>query len=108
MIRQFLSETFWGDEGLDYMLLDAPPGTCDEHLSSTGYLKPTGRTFAIIVTTPPELALLDVRKEIDFCRKIDLSILGVIENMSPFICPKCHVSFMNPLIFVLWICNNCK
>ncbi|XP_014287504.1 cytosolic Fe-S cluster assembly factor Nubp1 homolog isoform X1 [Halyomorpha halys] len=90
MIRQFLSETDWGEEGLDFMLLDAPPGTSDEHLSSTGYLKSTGNTTAIIVTTPPELALLDVRKEIDFCRKVGLNILGVIENMSPFVCPKCH------------------
>ena len=91
MIRQFLSETDWGEEGLDYMLLDAPPGTSDEHLASTSYLKPTGNTHAIIVTTPPELALLDVRKEIDFCRKVGLNILGVVENMSPFVCPKCHV-----------------
>ncbi|CAH1400408.1 unnamed protein product [Nezara viridula] len=92
MIRQFLSETDWGEDGLDFMLLDAPPGTSDEHLASTGYLKPTGNTSAIIVTTPPELALLDVRKEIDFCRKVGLNILGVVENMSPFVCPKCHVA----------------
>lgn len=92
MIRQFLSETDWGEDGLDFMLLDAPPGTSDEHLASTGYLKPTGNTSAIIVTTPPELALLDVRKEIDFCRKVGINILGVVENMSPFVCPKCHVA----------------
>ncbi|XP_012060772.1 PREDICTED: cytosolic Fe-S cluster assembly factor NUBP1 homolog [Atta cephalotes] len=87
MIRQFLSEVDWGS--LDYLILDTPPGTSDEHLSATSYLKGAGITGAIIVTTPPQVALLDVRKEIDFCRKVNIPILGVIENMSIFICPKC-------------------
>ncbi|XP_034184419.1 NUBP iron-sulfur cluster assembly factor 1 isoform X1 [Osmia lignaria lignaria] len=90
MIRQFLSEVDWGT--LDYLILDTPPGTSDEHLSATSYLKDAGITGAIVVTTPQQVALLDVRKEIDFCRKVNVPILGVIENMSIFICPKCKDS----------------
>ncbi|CAD6227516.1 GSCOCG00001199001-RA-CDS [Cotesia congregata] len=90
MIRQFLSEVDWGN--LDYLILDTPPGTSDEHLSATTYLKNSGITGAIIVTTPQEVALLDVRKEIDFCKKVKIPILGTIENMSIFVCPKCKNS----------------
>ncbi|XP_014207228.1 cytosolic Fe-S cluster assembly factor NUBP1 homolog [Copidosoma floridanum] len=90
MIRQFLSEVDWGN--LDYLILDTPPGTSDEHLSATTYLKEAGITGAIIVTTPQEVALLDVRKEIDFCKKVNIPILGVVENMSIFVCPKCKNS----------------
>lgn len=87
MIRQFLSEVDWGQ--LDYLLLDTPPGTSDEHLSATTYLCETGNWGAVIVTTPQEVSLLDVRKEISFCRKMKIPIVGVIENMSWFVCPKC-------------------
>lgn len=90
MIRQFLSEVDWGN--LDYLILDTPPGTSDEHLSVTTYLKGAGITGAIVVTTPQQVALLDVRKEIDFCKKVNIPILGVIENMSTFVCPKCKNS----------------
>lgn len=89
MIKQFLSEVDWGN--LDYLILDTPPGTSDEHLSATTYLKDAGITGAVIVTTPQEVALLDVRKEIDFCKKLKIPIIGVIENMSAFVCPKCKV-----------------
>ncbi|CAK1550902.1 unnamed protein product [Leptosia nina] len=88
MIKQFLSEVDWGD--LDYLLIDTPPGTSDEHLSSVQYLSEAGLTGAVIVTTPQEVALLDVRKEIQFCKKVAVPILGVIENMSLFVCPNCH------------------
>ncbi|EFA00451.1 cytosolic Fe-S cluster assembly factor Nubp1 homolog [Tribolium castaneum] len=87
MIRQFLSEVDWGT--LDYLLMDTPPGTSDEHLSASTYLSQAGLTGAVIVTTPQEVALLDVRKEIDFCRKVNIRILGVVENMSIFVCPCC-------------------
>ncbi|CAB3381456.1 Hypothetical predicted protein [Cloeon dipterum] len=87
MIRQFLSEVDWGS--LDFLLLDTPPGTSDEHLSAVQYLKDANLTGAVVVTTPQEVALLDVRKEIDFCRKTGIKVLGVIENMATFICPKC-------------------
>ncbi|CAH1170242.1 unnamed protein product [Phaedon cochleariae] len=90
MIRQFLSEVDWGK--LDFLLIDTPPGTSDEHLSAVTYLSKAGLSGAIIVTTPQEVALLDVRKEIDFCRKVNVEILGVIENMSSFICPNCDKS----------------
>ncbi|XP_051168639.1 cytosolic Fe-S cluster assembly factor NUBP1 homolog [Leptopilina boulardi] len=88
MIRQFLSEVDWGN--LDYLILDTPPGTSDEHLSVSTYLKEVGITGAIIVTTPQEVALLDVRKEINFCQKVNIPILGIVENMSIFVCPKCE------------------
>ncbi|KAL1518171.1 hypothetical protein ABEB36_001833 [Hypothenemus hampei] len=90
MIRQFLSEVDWGH--LDYLFIDTPPGTSDEHLSAVTYLSQAHLTGAIIVTTPQEVALLDVRKEIDFCRKTNIPVLGVIENMSEFICPSCQKS----------------
>ncbi|XP_033207451.1 cytosolic Fe-S cluster assembly factor NUBP1 homolog isoform X1 [Belonocnema kinseyi] len=90
MIRQFLSEVDWGN--LDYLILDTPPGTSDEHLSVSTYLKEVGVTGAIIVTTPQEVALLDVRKEIDFCKKVSIPILGIVENMSIFVCPNCKTS----------------
>lgn len=90
MIRQFLSEVDWGK--LDYLILDTPPGTSDEHLAATNYLcKTNGKWGAILITTPNEISLLDVRKEINFCRKTDIPIVGIIENMSEFICPKCTV-----------------
>eukprot|EP01089_Gocevia_fonbrunei_P001824 TRINITY_DN11744_c0_g2_i1.p1 TRINITY_DN11744_c0_g2~~TRINITY_DN11744_c0_g2_i1.p1 ORF type:complete len:318 (-),score=70.86 TRINITY_DN11744_c0_g2_i1:245-1198(-) len=87
LIKQFLRDVDWGD--LDYLLIDTPPGTSDEHLSITQYLKSTHVDGAVIVTTPQEVALADVRKEVNFCKKIDLPILGVVENMSGFVCPKC-------------------
>lgn len=88
MIRQFLSEVDWGQ--LDYLILDTPPGTSDEHLSASTYLTNAGgRWGAILVTTSQEVALLDVRKEISFCKKLHIPVVGVIENMSSFVCPKC-------------------
>ncbi|XP_011497250.1 PREDICTED: cytosolic Fe-S cluster assembly factor NUBP1 homolog [Ceratosolen solmsi marchali] len=90
IIKQFLSEVDWGS--LDYLILDTPPGTSDEHMSAATYLKEADITGAIIVTTPQEVALIDVRKEIDFCKKVNIPILGLIENMNIFICPKCKNS----------------
>ncbi|CAB3259529.1 unnamed protein product [Arctia plantaginis] len=88
MIKQFLSEVDWGD--LDYLLIDTPPGTSDEHLSAAQYLSAAGLSGALVVTTPQEVALLDVRKELHFCRKLGLPVLGVLENMSVFVCPNCN------------------
>ena len=70
--------------------MDTPPGTGDEHLSITQYMREAKLDGAIIVTTPQEIALLDVRKQISFCRKVELPILGIVENMSGFICPSCN------------------
>jgi len=89
MIRQFLSEVDWGQ--LDFLILDTPPGTSDEHLSASTYLTGAGNWGAVLVTTAQEVALLDVRKEISFCKKLKIPIVGVIENMSAFVCPKCTV-----------------
>ena len=88
LIKQFLKDVEWGE--LDYMVIDTPPGTSDEHLSIVQYLKDVEIDGAVLVTTPQEVALQDVRKEIDFCRKVGIPILGLVENMSTFICPKCH------------------
>ena len=71
--------------------MDTPPGTSDEHLSIVQYLKESGIDGAIVITTPQEVSLQDVRKEINFCKKVNIPILGVVENMSSFVCPKCHV-----------------
>lgn len=86
-IRQFLSEVDWGK--LDCLIIDTPPGTSDEHLAAVNYLSETGNVGAVVVTTPQEISLLDVRKEINFCKKVKMPIVGVIENMKGFVCPKC-------------------
>lgn len=80
MIKQFLKETYWDE--LDYLVVDAPPGTSDEHITIVKLLKSTQIDGAVIVTTPQEVSLIDVRKEINFCRKVGVDILGVVENMS--------------------------
>jgi Mrp family chromosome partitioning ATPase len=85
IINQFLGNVEWGE--LDYLVIDLPPGTSDEPLSLAKFISFTG--FALIVTTPQELALLDVKKSITFARRLHLEILGIIENMSGFTCPYC-------------------
>ncbi|XP_077843392.1 cytosolic Fe-S cluster assembly factor NUBP1 isoform X6 [Macaca mulatta] len=89
MIKQFLRDVDWGE--VDYLIVDTPPGTSDEHLSVVQYLAAARIDGAVIITTPQEVSLQDVRKEINFCRKVKLPIIGVVENMSGFICPKCKV-----------------
>jgi Mrp family chromosome partitioning ATPase len=93
LIKQFLRDVEWPleeDEMESILLVDTPPGTSDEHLSIAQLLKPSGNVYAVIVTTPQELALSDVRKEIDFCIKLKIPIVGVVENMATFVCPSCH------------------
>ena len=80
LIKQFLKDTEWG--ALDYLVVDAPPGTSDEHLSVVQYLKRAGVDGALIVTTPQEVAMADVRKELSFCKKVGIPVLGVVENMA--------------------------
>ncbi|KAK8742869.1 hypothetical protein OTU49_001700 [Cherax quadricarinatus] len=87
MIKQFLRDVNWGS--LDYLIVDTPPGTSDEHLSIVQYLSSAPSVAAVIVTTPQEIALLDVRKEITFCKKVNIPIIGIVENMTTFVCPKC-------------------
>lgn len=90
LIKQFLKNVDWGDDGLDYLVIDTPPGTSDEHISLGQYLQPTGEFGALVVTTPQETALQDVRKELDFCRKAGIRVYGVVENMAGFVCPSCN------------------
>jgi len=87
LIKQFLTDVAWGN--LDFLIVDAPPGTSDEHISIAQYLKEQNIDGAIVVTTPQEIALLDVRKEINFCRKTGIPVLGVVENMAGYVCPCC-------------------
>ncbi len=84
-IQQFLSEVDWGD--LDFLIVDAPPGTGDEQLSLCQLID--DMTGAIVVTTPQKVASVDVRKSINFCKELNLPVMGVVENMSGFACPKC-------------------
>jgi len=85
LIRQFLRDVDWGE--LDYLVIDSPPGTGDEPLSVVQLIEDA--FGAVIVTTPQEVALADVRKSITFCRRVGLRVLGVVENMSGFVCPEC-------------------
>ena len=84
VIQQFLSDVDWGN--LDWLVIDSPPGTGDEPLSVAQLIPATG---AIIVTTPQEVSLLDSRKAVTFARKLNLNIVGIIENMSGLTCPHC-------------------
>ena len=84
-IKQFLKDVAWGD--LDFLIVDSPPGTGDEPLS---VIQLIGRLDgAVIVTTPQRVAAADVRKSITFCRQMEVPILGVVENMNGFACPRC-------------------
>ncbi len=84
-IRQFLSDVFWGD--LDCLIIDLPPGTGDEPLSVAQLIPHIDG--AIVVTTPQDVALLDSRKAVNFAKKLGMPVIGIIENMSGFKCPKC-------------------
>jgi len=84
-VKQLLKDVAWGD--LDYLIIDSPPGTGDEPLSVCQLIGTLDG--AVIVTTPQKVAVVDVRKSITFCRRLQVPVLGVIENMSGFVCPKC-------------------
>ncbi|KAL8287067.1 hypothetical protein RQP46_004073 [Phenoliferia psychrophenolica] len=98
MIKQFLGEVRWGE--LDYLIIDTPPGTSDEHISLLETLRPLlipqspsdpplPTLSSLLVSTPQALALLDVSKELSFVRRTQLPLLGLIENMSGYVCPHC-------------------
>lgn len=105
MIKQFLSDVKWGD--LDYLIVDTPPGTSDEHMTlceafckvasgiasegggDVSAISHAGPTGAVVVTTPQDVSTDDVRKELNFCAKLHLRVLGIVENMSGFVCPNC-------------------
>ncbi len=84
-IRQFIGEVDWGV--LDFLVIDSPPGTGDEPLTVAQTISDAK---AVIVTTPQEVALADVRKSINFCKTVNMEIFGLIENMSGFACPHCN------------------
>ena len=84
VIRQFIADIDWPD--LDFLVIDSPPGTGDEPLTVAQTI---ADAKAIIVTTPQEISLADVRKSINFCRQVNMHILGLVENMSGLVCPKC-------------------
>lgn len=85
LIRQFLADVNWGD--LDYLVVDLPPGTGDEPITLVQTIEDADG--AVVVTTPQEVAVSDVRRSLRFCQKVGLKVLGVVENMSGFICPHC-------------------
>ncbi|KAI1376553.1 P-loop containing nucleoside triphosphate hydrolase protein [Hypoxylon crocopeplum] len=91
MVRQFLSDVLWGE--VDFLLIDTPPGTSDEHISLAETLlkdaSPGQVAGAVVVTTPQAVATADVRKELNFCAKTGISVVGVVENMVGFVCPNC-------------------
>ncbi|MFO7748552.1 MAG: Mrp/NBP35 family ATP-binding protein [Desulfobacteraceae bacterium] len=84
MIKQFVGSVAWGD--LDFLIIDAPPGTGDEPISVVQTIKDAK---AVVVTTPQEVALADVRKSISFCKTVKIETIGLVENMGPFKCPHC-------------------
>ncbi len=85
IIKQLLGYVQWGE--LDYLIIDSPPGTGDEPLSICQTIDDADG--AILVTTPQEVAVADVRRSVSFCEQLKLPVLGVIENMSGFVCPEC-------------------
>uniref|UniRef100_A0A0A9WV55 Cytosolic Fe-S cluster assembly factor NUBP2 n=1 Tax=Lygus hesperus TaxID=30085 RepID=A0A0A9WV55_LYGHE len=87
MIKQFINDVKWGS--LDYLIIDTPPGTSDEHLTLCEILAEYNPTGAVIITTPQEVATDDVKKELSFCHKLHIRCLGIVENMSGFVCPHC-------------------
>lgn len=86
LIKQFFTDFEWED--LDYLVVDCPPGTGDEPLSVIQTLGKVDGT--VMVTTPQDIALIDVKKSISFSEKMEVPILGIIENMKYFMCPHCH------------------
>ncbi|XP_077987009.1 iron-sulfur cluster transfer protein NUBPL-like [Glandiceps talaboti] len=85
MIEKLLRQVSWGP--LDYLVIDMPPGTGDVQLSISQLIPVTG---AVIVSTPQDIALLDARKGAEMFKKVDIPVLGIVQNMSVFECPKCH------------------
>lgn len=86
-IKQFIGDVQWGE--LDFLLIDSPPGTGDEPLTVAQTIKDAR---AIVVTTPQEISLADVRKSISFCKTVKMGIVGIVENMSGYTCPHCGES----------------
>ncbi|MFZ0456310.1 MAG: Mrp/NBP35 family ATP-binding protein [Ignavibacteriaceae bacterium] len=84
VISQFLADVDWGE--LDFLIADLPPGTGDEILTISQKMKPD---YAVIVTTPQEVSVIDAERAINMAKKLEIPFIGVIENMSGFVCPHC-------------------
>ena len=84
IISQFLADVEWGE--LDYLIADLPPGTGDEILTIAQQMKPD---YAIVVTTPQEVSVIDAERAINMAKKLQIPFIGVVENMSGFVCPHC-------------------
>ena len=84
-IKQFIGQAAWGD--LDYLVVDLPPGTGDAPLSAAQLIKDV--SGAIVVTTPQDVALLDSRKAVNFAKQLNIPVMGILENMSGYVCPHC-------------------
>jgi Mrp family chromosome partitioning ATPase len=91
LIRQFLEDVAWGP--LDVLVIDTPPGTSDENITVCEQLTKYQPDGAVIVTTPQNVSLDDVRKEITFCKQVGIPVLGIVENMSGFVCPCCGEAY---------------
>jgi len=87
MIKTFLTDVFWQD--IDYLIIDTPPGTSDEHITVMENLKNVTVDGAVLVTTPQAIAVGDVRRELTFCKRAGLKVIGILENMCGFVCPHC-------------------
>lgn len=87
MITQFLRDVLWGE--LDFLVVDTPPGTSDEHISVVQMLQSCSPDGAVLVSTPQNVALDDVRRQLTFCERTGLRVLGIVENMAGFVCPCC-------------------
>lgn len=87
MIEDFMQNVFWADR--DFLIIDTPPGTSDEHISVIQNLRSYNPDGAVVVTTPQAVSVGDVRRELTFCKKTALPVVGIVENMSGFVCPHC-------------------
>ena len=84
VINQFLADVDWGE--LDYLIADLPPGTGDEILTIAQEMKPD---YAVIVTTPQEVSVIDAERAINMAKKLEIPFIGIVENMAGFVCPHC-------------------
>ncbi len=108
LVKQFLKDVYWTQ--LDYLIIDTPPGTTDEHLSIASLMNSSEQSLkAVIVSTPQNASLSDVKRTVQFCRKGNIKIIGIIENMSYFVCPKCtktSIIFPSSIPSVRQYCNS--
>lgn len=93
LIKQFLTDVDWGE--LDFLVIDTPPGTSDEHISVAQYLKSAEISGCVVVTTPQEISMQDVRKELNFCEKTKMPVLGIVENMAHLAAPFANCTFVD-------------